>query len=145
VKIRFKINKRYIKMSQKTEEIIEQLKSITLLEAAELITQIEETFGVDSSVNSASSIVMSNASLGDSPSSPQQEEKTEFDVVLEEVPAGQRIPIIKAIRSLTSLGLKEAKDLIDSLPKSIQESISKEEAETSKKLLEEAGGKVTIK
>nr|UXD06238.1 ribosomal protein L12 [Eutreptia sp. CCAC 1914B] len=132
-------------MSTKTTEIIEQLKNITLLEAAELITQIEETFGVDSSVSSASPVIMSNVGAGESGSAPQQEEKTEFDVVLEEVPAGQRIPIIKAIRSLTSLGLKEAKDLIESLPKSIQEGISKEEAETSKKLLEEAGGKVAIK
>nr|AEQ94243.1 ribosomal protein L12 [Eutreptia viridis] len=132
-------------MSTKTTEIIEQLKTITLLEAAELITQIEETFGVDSSINNANPVIMANSSALEIGGTPQQEEKTEFDVILEEVPTGQRIPIIKAIRSLTSLGLKEAKDLIESLPKSIQESISKDEAETSKKLLEEAGGKVTIK
>lgn len=132
-------------MSTKTTEIIEQLKTITLLEAAELITQIEETFGVDSSVSNATPVIMPNSGALESGVTFQQEEKTEFDVVLEEVPAGQRIPIIKAIRSLTSLGLKEAKDLIESLPKSIQESISKEDAETAKKLLEEAGGKVTIK
>lgn len=132
-------------MSTKTTEIIEQLKTITLLEAAELIKQIEETFGVDSSISTSNQVVMANSGALDNIATPQQEEKTEFDVVLEEVPAGQRIPIIKAIRSLTSLGLKEAKDLIESLPKSIQENISKDEAENAKKLLEEAGGKVTIK
>lgn len=132
-------------MSTKTIEIIEQLKNITLLEAAELITQIEETFGVDSSVSNSSPMMMGNASLNESVAASKEEEKTEFDVIIEEVPAGQRIPIIKAIRSLTSLGLKEAKDLIESLPKVIQEGISKEEAETSKTLLETAGGKITIK
>lgn len=132
-------------MSVKTTEIVEQLKNITLLEAAELITQIEKTFGVDASISNGGSIIMGNTSLAESAVAPQQEEKTEFDVVLEEVPAGQRIPIIKAIRSLTSLGLKEAKDLIESLPKSIQEGVNSEEAETSKKVLEDAGGKVVIK
>jgi ribosomal protein L7/L12 len=132
-------------MSTKTTEIIEQLKTITLLEAAELITQIEETFGVDSSISNSTPVIMPNSGTLESGVTFQQEEKTEFDVILEEVPAGQRIPIIKAIRSLTSLGLKEAKDLIESLPKSIQESLSKDEAETAKKLLEEAGGKVTIR
>ena len=132
-------------MSSKTTEIIEQLKNITLLEAAELITQIEKTFDVDSSVSAAGSVIVGNSNLTESIVAPQQDEKIEFNVVLEEVPTGQRIPIIKAIRSLTSLGLKEAKDLIESLPKSIQEGVSKEESETSKKVLEDAGGKVSIK
>lgn len=132
-------------MSTKTTEIIEQLKNITLLEAAELITQIEEVFGVDSSVSNSTQVTAGGTGLTETMSAPQPEEKTEFDVILEEVPTGQRIPIIKAIRSLTSLGLKEAKDLIESLPKAIQEGLSKEEAETSKKLLEDAGGKIAIK
>jgi large subunit ribosomal protein L7/L12 len=129
-------------MSQKTNEIIEQLKTITLIEAADLISKIEETFGIDASISNVGPSL-----IGSIPEIivPVEQEKTEFDVILEEVPSGQRIPVIKVVRTLTSLGLKEAKDLIEALPKAIQEGITKEEAENSKKLLEEAGGKVSIK
>lgn len=131
-------------MSIKTDEIIEKLKNITLIEASELIKQIEETFGVDTS---AASFSVSNVSTTSSikPEEPIIEEKTEFDVVIEDVPAAKRITVIKVVRSLTSLGLKEAKDLIGSVPKIILEAVSKEKAEESKKLLEEAGAIATVK
>lgn len=129
-------------MSTKIQDIIEQLKTITLLEAAELITKIEQTFGVDASISN-----FGPTTIGITPETSiiVEQEKTEFDVILEEVPSGQRIPVIKVVRNLTSLGLKEAKDLIEALPKIIQEGITKEEAENAKKLLEEVGGKVIIK
>nr|AKL79013.1 ribosomal protein L12 [Euglena viridis] len=131
-------------MSLKTDEIIDRLKVITLLEASELIKQIEETFGVDASVAPVSSGVMSlptNSKLEEN----VVEEKTEFDVIIQEVPTAKRITVIKVVRSLTSLGLKEAKDLIESVPKVVTEGISKDKAEEAKKLLEEAGAVVTIK
>jgi len=132
-------------MSTKLDEIIEQLKSITLLEAAELVSKIEETFGVDASVSAGAGMMVAGLPQGASGGESAVEEKTEFDVILEEVPSAKRIAIIKVVRNLTSLGLKEAKDLIESTPKAIKESISKEESEEAKKLLEDAGAKVTIK
>lgn len=129
-------------MSTKTDEIIEQLKKITLLEAAELVSKIEETFQVDASSSRANVITNSSPQIV---TESVTEEKTEFDVVLEEVPAPKRIAVIKAVRTLTSLGLKEAKELIESVPKTINEAISKDEAEEAKKTLENAGAKVTVK
>jgi len=127
-----------------TNEIIEKLKTLTLLEAAELVTKIEETFGVDASAPVGGGMVMMAASNGGGNSNPV-EEKTSFDVILEDVDAAKRVAVLKVIRSLTNLGLKEAKDLTSSLPKPVKEGITKEEAEAAKKELEEAGGKVTIK
>lgn len=131
-------------MSTKTDEIIERLKNITLLEASELIKQIEETFGVDASIT-ASAPMISNAVASTKTEDQTVEEKTEFDVIIQDVPTAKRITVIKVVRSLTSLGLKEAKDLIESVPKAISEGISKEKAEEAKKLLEEAGASVIIK
>ena len=130
-------------MSTTTNEIIEKLKSITLLEAAELVTQIEETFGVDASAPTGGGFIMA---AGDATGGSNQtvEEKTSFDLILEDVPADKRVAVLKIIRNLTSLGLKEAKELTTSLPKTIRESISKEEAETAKQQLEEAGAVVKI-
>lgn len=130
-------------MSAKTDEIIEKLKSISLLEASELIKQIEETFGVDASVASVSSSVVLPVSAKSDEAA--VEEKTEFDVIIQDVPTAKRITVIKVVRSLTSLGLKEAKDLIESVPKAVTEGVSKEKAEEAKKLLEEAGAVVVIK
>nr|QCI05927.1 ribosomal protein L12 [Dasysiphonia japonica] len=132
-------------MSEKINNIIQDLKSLTLLEAAELVKQIEEVFDVDASaVSNAGMMVMSNdASIG--ATSESNEEKTEFDVFLEEVPSAKKIAVLKIVRSLTSLGLKEAKELVESVPKLIKESTSKEEAEDIKGKLEEAGAKVSIK
>lgn len=131
-------------MSTKIEEIIEKLKDITLLEASELVKKIEETFGVDASTQ-ANFAISGSSSSGLKIDEQIIEEQTEFDVIIKEVPTAKRITIIKAVRSLTSLGLKEAKDLIESVPKPILETISKDKAEEAKKLLEEAGAIVTIK
>jgi large subunit ribosomal protein L7/L12 len=130
-------------MSTTTDAIIEQLKSITLLEAAELVSQIEETFGVDASAPVGGGMMMAAMPAGGDAEA--AEEKTEFDVVLESVASDKRIAVIKAVRGLTSLGLKEAKDLIESAPKAIKEGVSKADAEEVKKTLEEAGGTVSIK
>ena len=127
-----------------TSEIIEKLKTLTLLEAAELVKEIEETFGVDASAASGGGMMMVAAG-GGAGAAEAVEEKTTFDVVLEDVAADKRVAVLKVIRSLTSLGLKEAKDLTASLPKPVKEGVSKDEAEAAKKELEEAGGKVTIK
>jgi large subunit ribosomal protein L7/L12 len=127
-----------------TTDIIEKLKTLTLLEAAELVKEIEETFGVDASAASGGGMMMMAASAGGDAAG-ASEAKTTFDVILEDVASDKRVAVLKAIRSLTSLGLKEAKDLTSALPKPVKEGVSSEEAEAAKKELEEAGGKVTIK
>nr|YP_009145504.1 ribosomal protein L12 [Trachelomonas volvocina]AKL82417.1 ribosomal protein L12 [Trachelomonas volvocina] len=129
-------------MSNNIDDIIEKLKNISLLEAAELVKKIESTFGVDTNIASAQ-VLSTNPSS--KVVSEVVEEKTEFDVLIQEVPAAKRITVIKVVRSLTSLGLKEAKDLIESVPKAVVEAVSKEKAEETKKLLEEAGAIVSIK
>lgn len=125
----------------KVNEIIEQLKSLTLLEAAELVKQIEETFNVSAAASTGGGVVMAAAA------GPAQEveEKTEFNLVLEEVPADKKIAVLKIVRALTGLGLKEAKDLVESTPKNVKEGASKGDVEAAKKQLEEAGAKVSIK
>jgi large subunit ribosomal protein L7/L12 len=128
-------------MVSKVEEIIEQLKSLTLLEAAELVKSIEETFDVSAASGGGGGMMMATG-----PSiAVEVEEKTEFDLVLEEVPADKKIAILKVVRGITGLGLKEAKDLVESAPKSIKEGASKEDAEAAKKELEAAGAKVSLK
>ena len=131
-------------MTTKINSIIQDLKSLTLLEAAELIKEIEDTFGVDASISNAGMVVMDPASALSSGSS-DVEEKTEFDIHLESVPTAKKIAILKEVRSLTGLGLKEAKDLVESVPKILKESISKEEADNIKEKLEAAGATVLIK
>jgi large subunit ribosomal protein L7/L12 len=130
-------------MSTTTNEILEKLKSITLLEAAELVAQIEETFGVDASAPVAGGFVGVPMD-GAGGQAAAVEEKTTFDVILEDVPSDKRVPVLKIIRNLTSLDLKEAKEAITTLPKAIQEGVSKDDAESAKKQLEEAGAKVKI-
>ncbi|NET36481.1 MAG: 50S ribosomal protein L7/L12 [Cyanothece sp. SIO1E1] len=134
-------------MSAKTDEILEQLKTLSLLEASELVKQIEEAFGVDASASAGGGMMMmAGAMPGAAPAAAEpDEEQTEFDVVLEEVPADKKIPILKVVRALTGLGLKEAKDMVESAPKAIKEAIAKDAAEDAKKQLEEAGAKVAIK
>lgn len=129
-------------MSATTDQILEQLKSLTLLEAAELVKQIEETFGVSAAAPVGA--MMMAAVPGAAPAE-EVEEKTEFDVILEEVPGDKKIAILKVVRNITGLGLKEAKDLVEAAPKPIKEGAAKEAAEDIKKQLEEAGAKVTIK
>ena len=128
-------------MSQTTQEIIEKLKGITLFEATELVAEIENTFKVDASLTSSG---VAPAGLPGASGAQVEEEKTEFDVILESIASDKRVAALKVIRNITSLGLKEAKDFTTSLPKAVKESISKEEAETIKKQLEEVGGTVKI-
>ena len=128
-------------MSEKIDQIVEELKILTLLEASELVTKIEETFGVDASTVVGGGVVMSATA---NPAS-EVEEKTEFDINLDEVPADKKIAVLKVIRSLTGLGLKEAKELVESAPKIVQTNIPKDAAENTKKQIEEAGGKVSLK
>nr|YP_009295900.1 ribosomal protein L12 [Schimmelmannia schousboei]AOM64835.1 ribosomal protein L12 [Schimmelmannia schousboei] len=130
-------------MIAKINNIIEELKSLTLLEAAELVKQIEDTFDVDAST-SANAGMMVMPAASEQGSSNELEEKTEFNVILEEVPASKKIAILKVVRALTSLGLKEAKDLVESVPKALKEGTSKEDAEEIKAKLEEAGAKISI-
>jgi large subunit ribosomal protein L7/L12 len=129
-------------MSEKLTIIIEQLKSLTLLEAAELVKEIELTFGVDTSVVSAP---VGGAFTPSVAPVEAIEEKTSFDLILTEVPADKKIAILKIVRNVTGLGLKESKDIVDNVPKIVKEGITKEESETIKKDLETAGAKVTIK
>ena len=127
-------------MSTTTNEIIEKLKSITLLEAAELVSQIEETFGVDASAPVGGGFIAAPGAAA----AEAVEEKTTFDVIIEDVASDKRVPVLKVVRNLTSLDLKEAKEAITSLPKTIQQGISKDDAESAKQQLEEAGAKVKI-
>ena len=130
-------------MSAATDQIIEQLKSLTLLEASELVKQIEETFEVSAAAPAAGVVMAAPGAAGGG--AEEAEEKTEFDVVLEEVPADKKIAILKVVRGLTGLGLKEAKTMVESAPTPIKEGASKDDAEDAKKQIEEAGGKVTLK
>jgi large subunit ribosomal protein L7/L12 len=128
-------------MSERIYQIVEELKTLTLLEASELVSKIEETFGVDASASvGGGTVVMAAPAMTE-----VIEEKTEFDVILEAVPADKKIAILKVVRGLTGLGLKEAKELVESAPKPIQEAVAKDAAEDAKKQLEEAGAKVALK
>ena len=118
-----------------TQEIIEVIKGLTVLELNDLVKACEEEFGV----SAAAGVVVAAAGAA---AGAAAEEKTEFDVELTE---GSGVPVIKVVREITGLGLKEAKDLVTAAPKVIKEGISKEEAEDIKKKLEEAGAKATIK
>jgi large subunit ribosomal protein L7/L12 len=129
-------------MSAKTDSILEELKTLTLLEASELVKGIEEAFGVSAAAPVGG---MMMAAPGAAAAAEEVEEQTEFNVILEDVPADKKIAVLKAVRELTGLGLKEAKDLVESTPKSVKEGIAKEAAEEAKKAIEAAGGKVAIK
>src|SRR5487761_914124 len=126
-------------MASKVESILDEIKGLTLLEASDLVKKMEETFGV-SAAAAAPVMMAGGGGAGAAPA----EEKTEFAVVLTEVGAN-KINVIKAVREVTSLGLKEAKDLVDGAPKTVKEGINKDEAATIKKKFEEAGAKVEIK
>jgi large subunit ribosomal protein L7/L12 len=128
-------------MSAVTDEILEKLKTLSLLEAAELVKQIEEAFGVSAAAPVGGMMMAAPAGAAAEP----EEEKTEFDVVVEEFPAAKKIAVLKVVRALTGLGLKEAKEIVEAVPKAIKEGVSKDDAEDAKKQLEEAGAKVTVK
>ncbi len=129
-------------MANKVEAILEDIKGLTLLEAADLVKKMEETFGVSAAAAApvAAAAGSGGAAAGEAPA----EEKTEFTVVLTEVGAN-KINVIKAVREVTSLGLKEAKDLVYGAPKPVKEGVNKDEAAAIKKKFEEAGAKVEIK
>ncbi len=120
------------------EELVEKIGNLSLIEASELKKALEEKFGV----TAAAPMMM--AAPGAGPAAPAEEEKTMFDVELSDS-GSQKINVIKAVRELVGLGLKEAKDLVDGAPKMVKEGVSKEEAESIKKKLEEVGAKVTLK
>ena len=128
-------------MASKVETILEEIKGLTLLEASDLVKKMEEAFGV--SAAAAAPVMMAGGGAG-AGAAGAAEEKTEFSVVLTEVGAN-KINVIKAVREVTSLGLKEAKDLVDGAPKTVKEGINKDEAATIKKKFEEAGAKVEVK
>ena len=123
----------------KVDSILEEIKGLTLLEASDLVKKMEEAFGV-SAAAAAPVAAAGGAAAGAAPA----EEKTECTVVLTDV-GGNKINVIKAVREVTSLGLKEAKDLVDGAPKTVKEGVNKDEAATIKKKFEDAGAKVEIK
>ena len=123
--------------SEKITNIVEEIKTLTILELADLVKAVEEEFGV-----SAAAPVGVVAAAG--AAAPAAEEKTEFDVVLKEFGA-KKLDVIKAVREITGLGLKEAKEMVESAPKAVKEGVSKDEAESIKKSLEEAGAEVEVK
>jgi large subunit ribosomal protein L7/L12 len=128
-------------MASKVESILEEIKGFTLLEASDLVKKMEEAFGVSAAAAAPMMAAGGGAGAG---AAGAAEEKTEFTVVLTEVGAN-KINVIKAVREVTSLGLKEAKDLVDGAPKTVKEGVNKEEAATIKKKFEDAGAKVDVK
>ena len=126
-------------MSEKIDRIVENLKTLTLLEASELVTKIEETFGVDASASSGGIVMAAATAVAE-----EVEEKTSFNLMLDEVPADKKIAVLKVVRALTGLGLKEAKDLVESAPKQVQADLAKDAAEDAKKQIEAAGGKASL-
>ena len=122
------------------ETILESIEKLTLIEAAELVKAMEEKFGV----SAAAPVAVAAAPAAGAAAAPA-EEKTSFDVILASVPADKKIAVLKEVRAITGLGLKEAKDLVDGAPKAIKEGVKKEDADAIKKQLEEAGATVEIK
>ena len=123
--------------NEKSTQIIEQIKALTILELADLVKAIEEEFGV-----SAAPVAVAGAAAG--AAAPAAEEKTEFDVVLKNF-GGNKLGVIKVVREITGLGLKEAKELVEGAPKTLKEGVSKADAEAIQKQLTEAGAEVEIK
>jgi len=126
----------------KVEQVLELVGSMTVLELADLVKQFESKFGVSAAVAAAPAPAAAPAAAQ---AAAPAEEQTEFDVILESAPADKKIQIIKAVRTVTPLGLKEAKDLVDGAPKVVKEKVSKEEANSVKEVLEQAGAVVKIK
>jgi large subunit ribosomal protein L7/L12 len=129
-------------MAATREDVIEFLKNMTLLEASQLVKELEETFGVSAAAAAVAAPAAVAAAGGDGAA--PAEEKTEFDVILQAI-GGNKINVIKVVREVTALGLKEAKDLVEAAPKAVKEGVSKEEAETIKQKLSDAGATVEVK
>lgn len=126
--------------SDKVLKLIEEVKALTVLELSELVKALEEEFGV----SAAAPVAVAAAPAASAAAAPAVEEKTEFDVILKEVGA-EKIKVIKVVREITSLGLKEAKDLVDGAPKTVKENITKEEATAVEAKFKEVGATVEIK
>ena len=127
---------------EKMEELISTIEQMTVLELSQLVKALEERFGVTAAAPVA--VAAAPGAAGAAAAAEEAEEKTQFDVVLADV-GPNKIQVIKAVRELTNLGLKEAKDLVEAAPKAVKEGVSKEEAEAAKAKLEEAGAKVEVK
>src|SRR5437773_10071413 len=125
------------------QAIVDQIKGLTRLEASELVKAMEETFGV-SAAAAVAAAPAAGAAAGGGEAAAAAEEKTEFDVILQSV-GGNKINVIKVVREVTALGLKEAKDLVEAAPKAVKEGVSKEEAETVRQKLADAGATVEVK
>ena len=124
--------------NEKIESIVTAIEGLTLLELKELVTAIEEKFGV------SGAIMVGGPAVGGAAAAPAEEEKTEFDVILADAGAN-KLKVVKVVKDITGLGLKDAKDMVDGAPKTVKEGVSKEEAESIKKQLEETGAIVEIK
>ena len=124
--------------SEKITNIVEEIKTLTIIELADLVKAVEEEFGVSAAAPVGVVAVAGGAAA------PAAEEKTEFDVVLKSFGV-KKLDVIKAVREITGLGLKEAKEMVEGAPKTVKEGVSKDEAETVKKALEEAGAEVEVK
>ena len=124
--------------SEKIANILEEIKSLTIIELADLVKAVEEEFGVSAAAPVGVAVAAAGAAA------PVAEEKTEFDVVLKSFGA-KKLDVIKAVREITGLGLKEAKEMVEGAPKTVKEGVSKDEAESVKKTLEEAGAEVEVK
>ncbi len=127
-------------MAATREDVIEFLKGMTLLEASQLVKELEEVFGV----SAAAAAVAAAPAAGGGEAAAPAEEKTEFDVILQSI-GGNKINVIKVVREVTALGLKEAKDLVEAAPKAVKEGVAKEEAETIRQKLADAGATVEVK
>nr|YP_009193331.1 ribosomal protein L12 [Nitzschia sp. IriIs04]BAT70256.1 ribosomal protein L12 [Nitzschia sp. IriIs04] len=128
-------------MTEKIDKFIENLKKLTLIEASELVKKIEETFNI----NTSSILTFDSNTSNNEKILEETAEKLEFNVSLDEVPKDKKISVLKVIRSITGLGLKEVKEIVDSVPHIIKENVNKETADSIKKQIEDAGGKISIK
>jgi large subunit ribosomal protein L7/L12 len=129
-------------MAVSKDEILDSISKMTVMEVVELISDMEKKFGVTAAAPVA---VAAMPGAGPAAAAAPVEEKTEFTVVLKEYPADKKVTVIKVVRELTGLGLKEAKDLVEGVPSTVKEAVSKADSETMKKKLEEAGAKVEVK
>ena len=127
-------------MAASKDEILDAISKMTLMEVVELISDMEKKFGV-----TAAAAVAAAPAAGAGAAAAPVEEKTEFTVVLKEYPADKKVTVIKVIREITGLGLKEAKDLVEGVPSTVKEAVNKADSETMKKKLEDAGAKVEVK
>ena len=131
--------------TERVESILEQIKVLTVLEVLTLVEEMERAFNIDTSAKNNMVMMASGTGGGEIAGGVQEEEKTEFDIVLEKFPSDKKIAILKVVRGLTGLGLKEAKAIVESVPKTIKEAVGKAEADDIKKQLEEAGAEISLK